>query len=65
MGKQYSVRDIPDGQLEEMRIWAAEEKTSINSLILRFIDEAIKGRVRSEKKRLTKRLNDLNQEKLI
>jgi plasmid stability protein len=65
MPKTLSLREIPDEQHYELRIWAAEEGLSINTLILKLVEEAVKGRTKTEKKRLTKRLDDLNQEKLL
>jgi predicted transcriptional regulator len=63
--KTTTIRGIPDEVYSDVLLMAGEEKTSANKIMLEAIIGAVEVWRKAEKKRLQKRLDDLNQGRLV
>lgn len=59
------VRGIPEDVWADVRRIAGEDQTSANLICVLAITKLVDAWRRDEKKRLTKRLDELNQGKLV
>lgn len=63
--KETKVRGIPEELWADVLRIAGEEGTSANKIMLEAITDRVTAWRKSEKKRLVRRLDELNQERLI
>ena len=62
--KETKIRNIADDDYKTLKVMATEKDLSLNSLFLEFIKNSVDTYKKSERKRINKRLNELDQQKL-
>jgi hypothetical protein len=59
------IRRVPEDEWADIRKMAGEQQTSANLVMLEMLHKGVEAYRKDEKKRLTKRLDELNQGKLV